>query len=300
MMVWLVANRMIDVIQNMQGGVIAVENVNLGDLIKVGINARPKVATVDKVLTWQPSGKLQEVIFGPDAPAVVPGNGNIVIIGLNGDAALRLASQLSARLGRDVAVATFSAADDVYTWALETPTGRSRTEVAMPGQAECLELIRRRTGIVLQDGDTAIPVDIALSWRDSAPQSVQDDMDNLTDATLRLGTQLLEKHGHVEPYAFGIKTSGEQNIVDVHDQGPDTLAHLASLYGALTQTRDDYRCIAVLTDVTVDGGDALCVALEHATGLCMNVYLPYRKARFGSKYRYGDLMNGSADPRIWK
>ena len=305
---------------------MAIGHVILGDLYKIGITARPKTALVGQVLAWQPKGGFVETVFGPDAPAVVISGGSLAVIGLSGDAALRLAPALAAALGTEVATATFDGPQGTYSWVLDTPSGRARLwtvqsgsvtgNVGVPlpeefgmaglGEGECRELIRRRTGVVVQDSDTAIPVDLGPfakmleppDWRETTPQSVQDDIDALVGRSLQVATQLLEQDGQVPLLTCAITSDGEVWVTRTAADVPDP-PNAESLWFALRELRDNCRTVAVVDDVLVDGVKALCVTIEHVSGPCMTIYLPYRKSLFGKKYQYGKPVYEQAERRVW-
>ncbi|MDR2565100.1 MAG: hypothetical protein LBC97_03385 [Bifidobacteriaceae bacterium] len=229
----------------------------LHDLMRLGATPGNRITTV------------AEVLGGPAAPAIVPHNATVTIIGLPDDGAQALAAALGRALGRPVSVAS----------------------------------------LVLEDSQTVVPVDLGPlqsvafppppSWRDTATPGAQDDLDELLDASLQLGTRLLEKNGMVIPFAFIITAEGKTEGVDVYEDYPDVNAKLAGLREVLRANRDSYRAAAITAEMTVDGRDVLGVTLEHSEGIQLQAYLPFKKSPLRGKYSYGDLFATKADPGIW-
>jgi len=134
------------------------------------------------------------------------------------------------------------------------------------------------------------------------------DLDNLLNRILPFGQQMLAKHGEFYPFGSTMKTSGEITAEAASD-GKD---HPASqtLIDLLTQAfrnealAGQIRAAGICYDVrTIAPGqtektDAICVGLEHNTGQCVSVFLPYKKGWFG-KIQYGQLFASARDPQIF-
>jgi hypothetical protein len=143
----------------------------------------------------------------------------------------------------------------------------------------------------------------AVSWRDSAPDAVQRDLDSLLDAALPLGQQHLEKYGEFYPFGVVMTVKGTTSLVapDPAELGehPVSADVLALLLERTRERRDDLRAVALCSDVAVPDGDGIRVVLEHAEGPAMAVLMPYKRKRFGNRIEYGDLRAASANPAIW-
>lgn len=308
-------------------GIVVVPGAVFLDLTKAGITARSKVTTVGKALLAEPPQGFRGALFGPDSPAVVVNDSGVAFIGLPVDAAWRFSPELSRQLGKDVVTATLSSEDHSYSWTIDTAQGQVRRLVTVNGTVTedsgtpapeeagihgldatiVMELMRRRTGMSLTEADVAIPVDLGglasllepPSWRESYPQSVQDDMDAVLDPSLDLATQLLEKYGFIRPYAWCVLADGTLTMVGVSEDFPDTLSSLGFLWTSLKVNKDTYRTTAVTADMTVDGADAVGVQIEHRDGPAIKVFLPYQKSRFRGKYTYGELFAAPDERHIW-
>jgi hypothetical protein len=142
-----------------------------------------------------------------------------------------------------------------------------------------------------------------VSWRDSASQQVQDDLDGLVNAALPLATQRLDEHGEFFPFGVALNDAGEARVV-AGDPGqgerPPSAAVLATIVEGLRGERDAMRAVALVADVRLADGDAVRVELEHREGQAIAVLLPYKKKRFGRGIEYGGLTAGLGTAQIWR
>jgi hypothetical protein len=140
------------------------------------------------------------------------------------------------------------------------------------------------------------------SWRDSASQQAQDDLDGLVNAALPFATQQLDTHGEFFPFGVALSDGGESRVV-AGDPGqgdrPPSTAVLATIVEGLRGERDALRAVALVADVRLSDGDAVRVELEHSEGQAFAVLLPYKKKRFGRGIEYGGLTAGLGAAQIW-
>jgi len=139
------------------------------------------------------------------------------------------------------------------------------------------------------------------SWRDSASQQCQDDLDGLLNMTLPFAQQMLQKWAEFYPLGVAVGTGGEAQLFG-GDTGPDdrpisATVH-ASLLDGIRRARADYRAVAICSDVRLPDSDAVRVELEHQDGQVMAV-LPYTKKRFSRGVEYGELRGGTATRQVW-
>jgi hypothetical protein len=140
------------------------------------------------------------------------------------------------------------------------------------------------------------------TWRDSAAQQSQDDLDGLLNATLPFAQQMLAKNGEFYPFGAAVTAGGETRLVAADpDRGehPASGEVLSSLLDGFRRTREDLRAVAVCSDVRLPDADAVRVELEHRDGQAMTVLLPYKKKRFGRGVDYEDLRGGTTDKQVW-
>lgn len=141
------------------------------------------------------------------------------------------------------------------------------------------------------------------SWRDSASQQAQDDLDGLLDAALGFAQQQLEAHGEFYPYGVVVDEQGQQQMVaaDSDVERPASSDLITRLIAALSERRDHLRAAAIVADVRVPelDSDAVRVTLEHSERVALTVLLPYRTRRFGRGVQYGELQAGPAAAFIW-
>ncbi|MCP3883154.1 MAG: hypothetical protein GY701_32860 [Sulfitobacter sp.] len=140
------------------------------------------------------------------------------------------------------------------------------------------------------------------SWRDSASQQAQDDLDELLNASLPFAQQLLDRHGEFFPFAATMTASGETRLVAGDpDQGeqPNSTDVLQTLAAGLRSELDQLRATALISDLRLVDSDAVRVELEHSEGHALAVLLRYKKRRLRRGADYGDLAAAPADRQIW-
>ena len=140
------------------------------------------------------------------------------------------------------------------------------------------------------------------SWRDSATQQAQDDLDGLLSATLPLAQQMLSKNGEFYPFGATVSADGQTRLL-AGDPGqgeqPASADVISLLVGGLRQHRDDLRAVAICFDVRLPDSDAVRVELEHRDGHAIAVFLPYKKKRLGRGVDYHDLRGATANKQVW-
>ena len=149
--------------------------------------------------------------------------------------------------------------------------------------------------------DPAVCVAVT-SWRDTASQAAQDDLDGLVNAALPFATQRLEEHGEFFPYGLALSDAGETRMVAGEPgpgEHPASTAVLLTIVAGLRRERDRLRAVALVADVRAGDGDAIRVELEHREGQAIVVLLRYKKKRFGRGADYGELTAGVGAQRIW-
>jgi hypothetical protein len=140
------------------------------------------------------------------------------------------------------------------------------------------------------------------SWRDSASEEAQTDLDGLLNATLPFAQQMLEKNGEFIPFGASVAVGGGIAMA-AGDPGqgeyPQRIDVLATLIDGSRSTRQELRAVALVADVRVDGTDAVRVDLEHRDGHAMGLLLRYKKKRFGGGVDYGVLQAGTSRRQVW-
>lgn len=140
------------------------------------------------------------------------------------------------------------------------------------------------------------------SWRDSASQQVQDDLDGLLNEVLPFAQQFLAEYGEFYPYGAAVTSDGETIIVGGDpDQGdhPSTDDVLQAVVSGLRENRDNLRAVAMVSDFRLADTDGVRVELEHREGQSMAVVLPYRRRRFPRGVEYGEMQADQGDRKIW-
>jgi hypothetical protein len=140
------------------------------------------------------------------------------------------------------------------------------------------------------------------SWRDSATQQAQDDLDGLVGTALPFAQQILDQHGEFFPYGVALNDSGEARMIAADsDPGehPESADVLRTLVQGLQRDRASLRAVAVVADVRVADSDAIRVDVEHREGHAISVLLPYKKKRLGRGIEYGSLAASTGRTQIW-
>ena len=143
---------------------------------------------------------------------------------------------------------------------------------------------------------------VVASWRDSASQEAQDDLDGLLNDVLPFAQQQLDKNGAFFPYGMVIGASGYSRMIAAdlgNGEQPACVDVLALLVDGLRRDRDQLRAVALVSDVRTADSDAVRVELEHREGAAMAVLLPYIKKRFRRGVEYGSLAGVTASPIVW-
>ncbi|MCR1161891.1 MULTISPECIES: hypothetical protein [Micrococcaceae] len=119
------------------------------------------------------------------------------------------------------------------------------------------------------------------SWRETADQTAQDDVDCLLSAALPFAVRCLSAYGELYPFAAAIKEDGDQVYLATEamlaDQHLPATSVIAECYDALAAQREDLRAAVVVSDVRLAGmgGDAMHFALEHSAGFALGLVQPY-------------------------
>lgn len=140
------------------------------------------------------------------------------------------------------------------------------------------------------------------SWRASASQWAQDDLDGLLNVVLRLAENLLGKNGEFFPIGGLVSLPGEASLTGA-DPGlgehPASDLVLAHLYDGARTNASNARAAAFVADVRANGSDAVRVELEHQEGVALVVLLPYSRSRFKKTVTFGQMSVAEGQPRIW-
>lgn len=140
------------------------------------------------------------------------------------------------------------------------------------------------------------------TWRDTASASAQADLDGLLNLVLPMAQQLLGKNGRFYPFGASVSTTGEAAItasdagLGEHPQ-PDRV--LAGVYDGARATAAENRAAAFVSDVLVEGSDAVQVELEHRDGIALVVLVPYKPATLKRVPTFRDMSVAPGEPRVW-
>ncbi len=140
------------------------------------------------------------------------------------------------------------------------------------------------------------------------PENAKSEVETLLNQGLPFAEQLLDEKGQFFPFAFALDSDGDPIAVgaDPGDEDVQPAELLAFLEMSLRQgvTEGKYRAIALFVDVRVEvpgqveKTDAVQAGLEHKTGYCVDVFLPYEKQDDDSVV-YGDLFAGPRQSSVF-
>ena len=140
------------------------------------------------------------------------------------------------------------------------------------------------------------------SWRDSASQLAQDDLDGLLGLVLPLAEEEIGKHGEFYPFGASISVEGDA-VLTAADSGlgenPLSESVLALLYDGARANAGSARAVAFVADVLAHGAGAVRVELEHSEGVSLVVLRPYARSRFKKVLTFGPMSVAEAEPRVW-
>jgi len=143
------------------------------------------------------------------------------------------------------------------------------------------------------------------SWRDSASEASQADLDGLLNAAIEMASRLLISGRGFAPFSVTTSTDSEDVVGMVQTGGDAPASESPTLVEQLVEImrgeRDQLRAAAIVSHVRLKSQDtaAISVELEHVEGAVMAAVLPYSKRRFSKKLEYGELQGMDSDARIW-
>jgi hypothetical protein len=148
------------------------------------------------------------------------------------------------------------------------------------------------------------------SWRDDTSQQAQDELDELLDVALHAAQGQLDAAGEFYPFGVALEAPGTTALVTPEVRtGPRDVADVSEVFErcweGLRHQASTLRAGAVVANVGGPDGDAVAVALEHAEGRALEVFLPYTRQdktngkKPAQKFLYGDLQAIAGQPRVW-
>jgi hypothetical protein len=140
------------------------------------------------------------------------------------------------------------------------------------------------------------------SWRNSASQLAQDDLDELLNAVLPFAIETLGSRGELYPFGATIAKDG-LTALSAADPGvgerPNSNEVLSLLRDGVTADKDSLRAAAYVADVRVEGGDAIRVELEHSEGVAIVVLVPYSRSRLRKSVKVGEMRVQPGELHAW-
>lgn len=124
-------------------------------------------------------------------------------------------------------------------------------------------------------------------------------------AALATAQEHLEQNGGFLPFAVTLAEDNELRIVFVTPGEPDDEGHvdtesmLADILELLRQGRDQYRAVAITSDVILPehGSDGIHAAAEHRSGGLLAAVIPY--ARTAEGITFDNAEADTNEPLVW-
>lgn len=141
------------------------------------------------------------------------------------------------------------------------------------------------------------------SWRDSASQLAQDDLDELLNTVLPFAVETIGRHGELHPFAATIATDSPTPppAADLAmAEGENSMEALSLLRDGVAANRDSLRAAAYVADVRVGGGDAIQVEAEHSEGVALVLLAPYSRSRLRKRVQLGEMSVQLGELQAWK
>ena len=140
------------------------------------------------------------------------------------------------------------------------------------------------------------------SWRRSASQLAQDDLDELLNAVLPFAIETVGSRGELYPFGATIAKDG-LTALSATDPGVGERSNsnevLALLREGVTADKDSLRAAAYVADVRVEGGEAIRVELEHSEGVAIIVLVPYSRSRFRKSVKVSEMRVQPGELHAW-
>jgi hypothetical protein len=140
------------------------------------------------------------------------------------------------------------------------------------------------------------------SWRDSASEVAQSDLDGLLNTLLPFAQQELEKLGEFFPFGAIVTADGETKLLgadEMQDERPDSASIISMLLAAAQDRRPELRAVGICSNVRSTDSDAIRVELDHSEGTALAVLLRYSEKRFGRGIEYAAMEASLAINQVW-
>jgi hypothetical protein len=134
------------------------------------------------------------------------------------------------------------------------------------------------------------------------------DLDALLNPLLTFAQQQVSRRKGFFPFGARMSSAGEISLVagDIGNEQPDPTELITFLVDVFRREAAEgaIRAVGICVDMRVtppgssEKTDAVCAQLEHISGECGDVYLPYRKGFLG-RIKWGQLFAVTADGRVF-
>jgi hypothetical protein len=140
------------------------------------------------------------------------------------------------------------------------------------------------------------------SWRNTASQLAQDDLDELLNAVLPVAVGMLDRHGELQPFAATVAADAQTTQPATNlamAEAENSLEALSLLHDGVAANKDSLRAAAYVANAQVAGSDTIQIELEHSEGIALVVLAPYTQ-RTTNLVELGELTVQLGVLQAWK
>ncbi len=134
------------------------------------------------------------------------------------------------------------------------------------------------------------------------------ELDQLLNALLPFAEQMLAKNGEFFPFGATMTRNGDivATAASLGGEHPPSQPLIELMSQAFRQQAEagELRAAGLCFDARIlppdrtEKTDAICVSLEHESGQCMDVFVPYERGWFG-KLKYGAMFAASRERQFF-
>jgi len=143
---------------------------------------------------------------------------------------------------------------------------------------------------------------VMTSWRESASQQAQEDLDTLLNAVLPFAQQTLAKYGELFPFGAAVSSHGQLELLAAEPDGgerPGSEAVLQALHDGARVSCGTRRAFAFVADVRAGAVDAVRLELEHQEGTALVMLVPYGRSEVTKEVTFGQMTGSTGHPSVW-
>ena len=141
-----------------------------------------------------------------------------------------------------------------------------------------------------------------MNWRSSTPPEVVEDVDSLTEDIVEAAAQFLSEHDSFTPFMLTIALNGDRQLRNLGTPPPTPDEPVIVRALTLSDDVNRLRARACAMDVVARepfDGDAIKIKIEHRSGFCSDLLIPYRLADDALDIDMNSANAAPASPLLW-